>query len=257
MFTHLRIEESDSGATRVTMDRPPANALNDELNAELSAAVDHLIERNPRVVVLASAQPMFMAGADLGNVNVSWGQISTKVAEFQATGNKWERLPMPTIALINGHALGAGCEMSLVCDWRIMARGRGRIGLPEVRRGLLAGGGGTQRTTRMLGRARALDLNMRGLMIDADEAYRIGLISEVCDPDDLEARGQALVDELLGLPRMSLAAIKRCILEGGELDLTAGLKVEQREMTALGETEDTREGVQSFLEKRDPDWVHR
>jgi enoyl-CoA hydratase len=109
----------------------------------------------------------------------------------------------------------------------------------------------------MLGRARALDLNMRGLMIGADEAYRIGLVSEACDAEDLEARGQALADELLGLPRMSLSAIKRCILEGGDIDLMAGLKVEQREMTALGETEDTREGVLSFLEKREPKWVHR
>jgi enoyl-CoA hydratase len=200
---------------------------------------------------------MFQAGADLDNVNVAWDTINERIGWFQATTNAWEAIPCPTIALINGHALGGGCEMALACDFRIMARGRGRIGLPEVRRGLLAAGGGTQRTARLLGRQVALDLSLRGRMLDADEAERIGLVNEACDPEQLEARGQALADELLALPRLTLAAVKRCVIQGLETDLKGGLAIERAEMTGLGDTMDAHEGVQAFVEKREPVWVHR
>jgi enoyl-CoA hydratase len=110
--------------------------------------------------------------------------------------------------------------------------------------------------SRLLGRPAALDLCLRGRMLSADEAESIGLITQACDADDLEGLGCALAMELLALPRLTLAAIKRCILEGGDKDLANGLKVEQREMTAIAATADAREGTRSFLEKRDPIWVH-
>jgi enoyl-CoA hydratase/carnithine racemase len=258
MFEYLRVTDDPSGATRVVMDRPPANALNDQLIDELTRMAKHLAETDHRVVLLTSAAPMFQAGADLvGTVNVDWDAMHARIGWFQAATNAWEAIPVPTIALINGHALGGGCEMALACDFRIMARGKGRIGLPEVRRGLLAAGGGTQRTARLLGRHVALDLSLRGRMLDADEAARIGLVNEACDADQLEVRAQALADELLALPRPALIAIKRCVIGGSDTDLAAGLAIEREQMTALGQTADAHEGVKAFVEKREPVWTHR
>ena len=119
-----------------------------------------------------------------------------------------------------------------------MARGRPRIGLPEGPKGLLPAGGGTQRMVLRVGRGRALDLCIRGRMIDADHAERIGLISESVDADQLSARGDALATELPELPQMTLRAIKRCILRGSDVDLLSGLRIEEDEMTALGETKE-------------------
>lgn len=242
----------DAGRARVVLDRPPANALSDEFIGELHQVAKELAQRRPRVVVLSSARPIFMAGADLDTLHGSWGDLGDRIAAFQTMANTWEALPFPTIALINGHALGGGCELTLACDWRIMARGPGRIGLPEVRLGLLSAGGGTQRTARLIGRAKALDITMRGLLLDADQAERAGLVSEACDPDDLEARGTALADELFRLPAHALSAIKRCVVQGLETDLQAGLALEGAEMLALSTTDDAKEGVQAFLEKRAP-----
>jgi enoyl-CoA hydratase/carnithine racemase len=257
MFNLLKVDEGDNGLTRVVMDRPPANALSDELIDELTQCAEQIQKASPRVVILSSSAPMFMAGADLKGLNADWEGIAARLVSFQNAANQWELIPCPTIALINGHALGAGCEMSLVCDFRIMARGKARIGLPEVLRALLAGGGGTQRTLRLLGRQHALNLNLRGLMLDADAAEKIGLVTQAVEADELEAKGMELANELLGLPKMSLAAIKRCILQGENLALMDGLTVERNEMMGLGKTHDSQEGVQAFVQKREPVWEHR
>jgi enoyl-CoA hydratase/carnithine racemase len=256
-YRHIEVDRGSDGLTRVTFARPPANALNSEVIDDVQQCGAELIADPPRVVVLASSAPMFMAGADLSMVNVGWDRLRETIGRFQQSVNTWEKVPCPTIASINGHALGAGCEIALACDFRIMARGQARIGLPEVHRGLIAAGGGTQRTVRLLGRTHALNLSLRGLMIDADRAEQIGLVTKAVDADALEKETQELAEELLGLPTLTMAAIKRCINEGGDLDLAGGLAVEQREMSALGATEDTREGVAAFIEKREPRFVGR
>lgn len=253
---HLRIEIDEDDLARLVLSRPPVNALNDEVIEELHVAVDELTTSAARVVLVVSDQRMFMAGADLENVDSGWDSTAARIVAVQTAVTRIERLPMPTIALINGHALGAGCELSLACDWRFMVRGKARIGLPEVRRGLIAAGGGTQRVTRFVGRPAALDLCLRGRMLSADEAERIGLITQACDGEELDGLGLALASELLALPKLTLAAIKRCILVGGDQDLAGGLQVEQHEMAAIAATADAREGTRSFLEKRDPIWVH-
>jgi enoyl-CoA hydratase/carnithine racemase len=256
-YRHLLVERGVDGLTRVTFNRPPANALSPEVIDDVQRCGEELAASPPRVVVLASAAPMFMAGADLTTVNSGWDSLRATIGRFQHAVNTWEKVPCPTIASINGHALGAGCEIALACDFRIMARGKARIGLPEVRRGLMAAGGGTQRTVRMLGRTHALNLSLRGLMVDADRAEQIGLITEAVDAEDLESATRALATELLGLPTLTMAAIKRCINDGSDLDLAGGLALEQSEMSALGATEDTREGVRAFIEKREPKFVGR
>ena len=254
---HIQYEQRSERLVHVVLDRPPANALSIELMDQLDAVAARLEASEAQVVILRSAQKMFMAGADLNMVNQGWDNLRATIQKCQRLMNRWEALPMMTVAVINGHAAGAGCELSLASDWRIMARGRPKIGLPEVLRGLLPGAGGTQRMSRLLGRGRALDLCLRGRLIDADEAERIGLISEAVDADGLDARVDELADELLALPRLPTQAIKRCILQGLEASLVEGLRIEENEMSGLGETEDTREGVAAFVEKREPRFVGR
>jgi len=253
----VRIEERSERLIHVVLDRPPANALSLELMDELDAAAERLEASEAQVVVVRSDQKMFMAGADLNMVNQGWDTLRSTIQKCQTLFNRWEALPMMTVAVVNGHAAGAGCELSLACDWRIMARGRPRIGLPEVLRGLLPGGGGTQRMGRLIGRGRALDLCLRGRLIDADEAAQLGLISEAVDAERLDERVEEFTAELLALPRLSTQAIKRCIVQGLDLPIEQGFKIEEEEMTGLGASEDTREGVAAFVEKREPRFVGR
>jgi len=251
-WQHLDVETGADGAVVVTLNRPPANALNRELMDELKGVAEQLSgPEPPRAVILRSAvEGIFMAGADLKMLDGGWDELHSTTRKFQEAGNAWERIPAPTIAAIAGHAAGGGCEVALCCDFRLMARGPATIGLPEVRWGLLPAGGGTQRLARLLGRAAALDLTLRGRMIGADEAHRIGLVNEACEPDDLEPRARTLAAELAALPPIAVREIKRCVLEGLEGHLSAGLALEERGILALSRTADTREGVNSFVERR-------
>jgi enoyl-CoA hydratase/carnithine racemase len=255
MYRHIRLNLRPDGVAEVTLDRPPANSADFEMLEELTAMALRFGHDTPRVVTLASAHRIFMAGADLGAVELSAVRLSPLNLAFQATMNAWAAIPCPTIAAINGHALGGGCELTLACDWRIMVRGRPRIGFPEVMRGLIAAGGGTQRVARLLGGARAKDLLMRGRLLDADEAEQIGLVSQACAPDELAGHVDALVQELLALPTHAVRASKRCVDEGMETTLAGGLAVERREVLALADTDDAAEGVRAFLEKREPVWT--
>ena len=258
-WRHLSVEDDTDGIVAVTMHRPPANALNLQLMDELRSVAESLSgPEPPRVVLLRSAlDGIFMAGADLKMMDGGWDDMVSTTRRFQEAGNAWERIPAPTIAVVNGHAAGGGCEVALCCDFRIMARGRGTIGLPEVRWGLLPAGGGTQRLARLLGRAAALDLIMRGRMIGADEAERLGLVTEACEPEDLEARARVLARELAALPPIALREIKRCVIDGLETHLSAGLALEERGVVALSRTLDTKEGVKSFVERRTPAYQGR
>jgi enoyl-CoA hydratase/carnithine racemase len=257
MYRTLTVVVREDGVALVTLNRPPANSANDELLAELTEVAFAFTRETPRAVVLASAHRIFMAGADLGTVALSSIGISPFNLAFQSTMNAWAAIPCPTIAQINGHALGGGCELTLACDWRFMARGPARIGFPEVLRGVIAAGGGTQRAARLIGTARAKDLLMRGRLLDADAAERIGLITEACEPEELSDKVEGLVTELLGLPKLAVWASKRSVDEGIDTTLAAGLAVERREALALFDTEDAAEGVRSFLEKREPVWTQR
>jgi enoyl-CoA hydratase/carnithine racemase len=253
MTQHFKVSRRDA-VTTVTMDRPPANALDHDVIREIRETAE-AIDADPdvRVVVLRSAVPkMFMAGADLvGMVDSGWGEVAQTISDFQASVNRWEVIKAPTVAVIEGWAMGGGCELALACDFRIMARGA-KIGLPEVKRSLLPAGGGTQRVARLVGRTRAMELLILGHGIDADAAERINLVTRAVDAEDVEKTVGELVAELKELPPLAVSAIKRCVLEGLDQSLAGGLLVEKREMTALGETADAREGVRSFVEKRDP-----
>jgi enoyl-CoA hydratase/carnithine racemase len=253
----IRLEQPSQRLARVVLDRPPANALSHQFMDEMGTVTAWLATTETQLVVLRSDAEMFMAGADLNMVNEGWDDQDATTEKCQHMMNRWERLPMLTLAAIGGHALGAGCELAMSCDFRVMARGRARIGLPESLRGLISAAGGTQRMSRLVGAARALDLCVRGRMITADEAEQYGLVTEAVDAEQLDERIAELCEELLGLPRLTTQAIKRCILEGWDLSLAEGFALERRELAGLRDTHDTREGVQSFIEKRAPNFIGR
>lgn len=262
----LDVDRDDRGVVTVTLNRPPVNALSVALMGELrdlaealTSGADNSPGLSPRVLVFRSTVPgVFMAGADLEDVLAHLDDVAPLNALLRSALDALERLPFPTIASLGGHALGGGCELALACDFRLMARGRARIGLPEVARGLLAAGGGTQRALRNLGRSRALDLVMRGRLLDADEAERIGLITQAVDGAELESATEKLVEEFLALPAKALAAAKRVVLQGDDLSLSDGLTLEGAAMKDLVTTsEDAREGIASFLEKRPANFTGR
>src|SRR6202166_4081683 len=244
----------NEGVAEVVLDRPPANAIDLLTLAELKQAAQVLsLDRSVRAVLLCSAlEPIFAGGFDLDFLAHSWDDMLPMIRAFHEAANAWVRIPSPRIAVIGGHAAGGGCELALACDFRVMARGRATIGLPEVKLGLLPSGGGTTRLPRLIGRAAALDLLLRGRLIGADEAERIGLITLSAELQDLDRVARGLAAELAALPPLAVREIKRCVDLGLDGPLSGGLALEERGNLALAETADAREGVAAFNERRPP-----
>lgn len=245
---------NEAGVAEVLLDRPPANAIDRVMLVELKQVAEALTADSAvRVVVLQSAlEPIFSAGFDLDMLGRGWGDMLQMIRTFHEVANNWVRIPAPTIAVINGHAAGGGCELALACDFRVMARGRATIGLPEVKLGLLPFGGGTTRLPRLVGRGAALDLLLRGRMIGADEAERIGLITLASDADELDQRARDLTAELAALPPLAVREIKRCVDLGLDGSVSGALALEERGNVALADTADAREGVAAFTGHRKP-----
>jgi enoyl-CoA hydratase/carnithine racemase len=241
-----------AGVADAILDRPPANAIDLVTLIDLKQVAEALTADSAvRVVMLRSTlESIFAAGFDLDMLGHAWGDMLHLIRTFHEVANAWVRIPSPTIAVINGHAAGGGCELALACDFRVMARGRATIGLPEVKLGLLPSGGGTTRLPRLIGRGAALDLLLRGRMIGADEAHRIGLITFASDPQDLDQRARDLAAELAALPPLAVREIKRCVDLGLDGPLSLGLALEERGNVALADTADAREGVAAFTERR-------
>lgn len=257
---HLRYETTDTGVATVWMDRPPANALHRGMMTELLEVAQQVsMDDDVRVVVLRSAvERFFVAGADLSMIDGGWDGLRQTTTFFHDVGNAWEAIPQPTVAAIDGVAAGGGCEMALTCDIRVMTTApSSRIGLPESKVGLLPAGGGTQRLPRLVGRSVAMTLLLRGTLIDAEEAYRIGLVNELCAPEGLDAHLEELTAELAALPPLTLREIKRCGQIAGEVPLDVGQAYERDAILRLAQTQDAREGVAAFVEKRAPTYVGR
>ena len=251
------VERHDAVA-RCVLDKPPANALDAELHADFALLLD-LIEQDDtiRAVVLASAnEKIFMAGAKLEafpDAHFSAAQTGHRVDLAQGTFGRVQRLPKPVVAEIGGHALGGGCELSLACDFRVMSEGPALIGCPEIRLGIIPGGGGTQRLPRLVGRAQATRLLLLGERLCAREACEIGLVDVAAASAD-EARDEALAlaARLAEMPAPGLRLIKRCLADGLDVTLEEGLAIEREAaIEALAQPE-AREGLTAFLEKRAP-----
>jgi len=241
----------------ITLDKPPANSYDLEFMSEFSSAVDEAVAGATRVVIVQSAsEKFFSAGADIkkfleGDVGANMEMIKVSQAAFR----RMAAAPQVFIAYIAGHALGGGLEVALACDIRLAAAGSYKLGLPEVTLGLLPGNGGTQRLTRLIGPSRALELLITGRTYGVEEAYTMGLVAAVYDAGDAEGQVREYAAKLAAGPALAIAAIKRCVHEGGELALANGLALEGELMEQLFKSKDADEGLHAFAEKRKPEFV--
>jgi enoyl-CoA hydratase len=246
----------EGAVAEVTIDNPPANALTNQLYERLQALVDELEnDRSVRAIVFLSAHPtIFVAGADIGamaNYDFRREAIERKVRLVHETFLRIQRLSKPTLASIEGHALGGGCELALSVDMRFMSRGKARIGLPEAGLGIVPGGGGTQRLPRLVGRGRATQMMMLGERLDADAAERCGLVNAACDdPAATRAAARDMARRLSEMPSSSLRLIKRCLNDGFDRDLVDGLEIERAAAIEALLQPEAREGIAAFLERR-------
>jgi enoyl-CoA hydratase len=217
------------------------------------------LARDPevRVLVLTGTGRGFVAGADIGEYS------GAGHAEFDAYQRLSRRafsavaaLPQPVIAAVNGYALGGGFELALCCDFIVASRAA-RFGLPEVRLGLLPGGGGTQRLARAIGVRATKELVMTGRRLDAVEAHRLGLAARVAEPEELIAAALELAEALAAQAPLAVREAKRLIDDGVQAPLDAAWTLEQRVLSGLFASEDAREGIQAFVEKRDPEFTGR
>lgn len=248
--TRLDVAE---GVAVLTIDRPPANALDAALVSEIAARVQEAV-LDPRVgaLVITGSGRRFVAGADIGMLrSVEAKTFVPFISGIQRAFDDLEAAPIPTIAAINGHAMGGGLELALACDLRIAAQGV-RLGLPEVKLGLLPGAGGTQRLVETIGRGRALELLLTGDAIDADEALALGLVNRVLPAEAVLDGARALAVQLAGGAREAQREIKACVLAHADGGRRAGGRAEAVGVAHLIGTPDAREGIAAFLEKRAP-----
>lgn len=257
-FQFLTVSIKDHVAC-VTMDRPPVNALNNELAKELTAAFLAL-KNDPevRVVVLTSARKVFVAGADIAMMKgitetKDLGEMLDFDRRLQFANSILEDMAKPTIAVINGHSMGGGTEMALFCDFRFIAE-TATLGLPEIKLGLLPGAGGIQKIVRLIGRSKALRLMLQGKALTAREALSLGLVEEVCAAENLMDSAMELAQDLARQAPVAVAEIKRCVNSAQEMERDSSLLCDVRGLGELFVTQDAGEGLKAFLEKRSPEF---
>lgn len=251
--------EGDGGVRILTIDRQEKrNALNAEVRQRLADAVrEACVDPDARVLVLRGAgDQAFVAGADVGEFAERTPLEQRRAMESPTVFDAVWDAPLPTIASIRGWCLGGGCELALACDIRVGAD-TAKIGQPEVRLGIIPGGGATQRLPRLVGYGKALQLILSGEIVDGIAAYEIGLLDEVVPEGELHERTLELARSIAERSPVTLALAKRAVRAALEMPLAAGLRHE-RELFALAfATEDKAEGVAAFLEKRPPKWRGR
>jgi len=267
--TQVRLQR-EGPALVVTLTNPPRNLLNATMVADLTRLATE-VERDGEVralILTGGVEGIFITHYDVGELSTlsdrmretataapgSGAQTGSRAAELHGMHKlllKLQSLPQPVIAAINGTAMGGGCELALACDFRYMAKG-GRIGLPEVRVGILPGAGGTQRMTRLLGVARAMELMLLGEVVDAEAAERIGLVHRAVEPQRLLPEALALAEELARRPPLSVALIKQCILKGSEMPLEDALHFEQDAFWQTMRSEDAGRLMREYIKGERP-----
>ena len=239
-------EHRDDGVVVITLQRPKVNALNTELLAQLAGIARELTEQPPGAVVVTGGERVFAAGADITEFGGP-EEAATVGAAFRRALDGVAAIPRPVIAAVNGVALGGGCELAMACDLRVAAD-NARFGQPEILLGIIPGGGGTQRLTRLVGPSRAKDIVWSGRMVGADEALRIGLADRVVPADEVLDNALAWAAELAGGAVVAQGMCKEAVDRGLDTDLATGLDIEAKLFGEVFETEDSQIGVASFLE---------
>jgi len=255
--TRLRVEREGAIAT-VTLDRPEVlHALDAVMFDELERAFAELTaDASVRVILLTgSGERAFAAGADiraLAHTDSASGRAASE--RGQQVFLDIERCGKPVIACVNGVALGGGCELALACTFRI-ASDRAKLGLPELKLGLIPGYGGTQRLPRLIGRSAALRLMLTGAAVDAAEALRLGLVDEVVSAGELVTRARAIAESIAAMAPLAISAVVQAVARGDGLPIEDAMRVEAEIFGRLCGTVDKREGLEAFLEKRAPKWT--
>jgi Enoyl-CoA hydratase/carnithine racemase len=248
MSQYIQLSKQDSTAL-ITINRPEAlNALNRVIVDMLDSVVEEIADdKQIRAVVLTGGEKNFVAGADIKEM-MDGNPEFARTFSFKDTYSKLEALEIPTIAAISGYALGGGLELALSCDFRI-AKNDARLGLPEITLGIFPGAGGTQRLPRLIGMARAKEMIMLGGIIDAATALNYGLVNWVTENSVVEEALKKAA-KLSKLPPIAMRQVKQLIQLGWDSDLKTGMEFEAVAWTNLFATEDQKEGMRAFLEKR-------
>jgi len=251
----LKFEIKDDVAV-ITMNNPPVNALTpvflEDFNQIVRSVTD---DKKVRAAMMTSACPgFFSAGDDITALKDIDDALIALLPKAHALLADLEALPVPTVAAINGHALGGGLELALVCDFRFMARDSGRIGLPEVRLGMIPSLGGTQRLPLLIGKAKAVEMMFKGLQILPEEAKAIGLVNEIFSPDDLHEKSFDYARRLARQATGAIAKIKSCVNTGLYHGLERGLAREREAFKKNIISSDVKEGIDAFLSGRKPEF---
>lgn len=243
----------------LTVSNPPANLLSRAVLTELSGFLNEVGTNIPfKALIITGAGTFFIVGADIKEISELKGAARGEEAAFlgQMVFNKIEGLPIPTIAAINGHCLGGGNELAMSCTLRV-ASDRARFGQPEINLGIMPGFGGTQRLMRLIGKAKALELNLTGDMINAQTAFDLGLINKVVPEAEVMKQAMGLAKKISGKSLQAIRRIMQASREGIEKPLADALKLEAKLFGELCETEDMQEGLTAFLQKRQPKFQDR
>jgi enoyl-CoA hydratase len=250
--------DREEGIALLTINRPQVrNALDPATWGEIDAALQALSadEETHVLIITGAGDKAFAAGADLNWLRQR-SMLVTLEGRVQRVLERLEKMAQPSIAAVNGYALGGGCELALACDLRIASE-QARFGQPELRLGILPGGGGTQRLQRLVGIAKAKELIYLGELVDAAEAARIGLVNQVVPHDELLETATGMARKMIERGPLALRLAKVAINAGSDYGLPAGYLVELLAQTVIFATEDRLEGISAFLEKRDPRFTGR
>ena len=254
----LTFSVADRVAT-ITVNRPDKlNALNDATIAELGQAIDEARARaDVGGIVLTGAGRAFVAGADISELAAQRpSDAKDRARRGQEVFRRFETSPKPTVAAVNGFALGGGCELAMACHVRIASE-QAKFGQPEVKLGIVPGYGGTQRLPRLVGKGRALQLLLTGEMVDAEEAFRIGLVNKVVPAAELMTAAEGMLRQMLANAPLAIALCAEAVDRGLEMALEEGLVFEATQFGLLSATQDMTEGMRAFLEKRPPAFAGR
>jgi enoyl-CoA hydratase len=256
-YEHILVEKRGAIGV-ITLNRPKAlNALSSPLMAELTRALDELeADTEVGAVVLTGSEKAFAAGADIKEMKDK-SYMDAYMSDFVTAG--WERLASfrkPVVAAVGGYALGGGCELAMMCDV-ILAADNAKFGQPEVTLGIMPGIGGTQRLPRWVGKPKAMELCLTGRMIDAEEAERAGLVSRIVPAAALLDEAVKTAEKIASFSQPTVMMIKEAINRAYETTLAEGVRFERRLFHSTFATEDQKEGMSAFVEKRKPDFKHR
>ena len=248
MSEFVTLEIAD-GIGTIRLDRPPVNALNDPLTAELADAARAADGSDEvRAVIIYGGEKVFAGGADIKQMaEASYAEMAIRSGRLQEAMGLVAGIGKPVVAAITGYALGGGLELALAADFRVAGESA-RLGQPEILLGVIPGAGGTQRLPRLVGPAKAKDIVFSGRMVKAAEAHAIGLVDQVAPDDAVYAAARDTVKRYVAGPALALRAAKQAIDHGLDVDLATGLEIERVQFAALFGTEDQRAGMRSFLD---------